>query len=217
MRLPLFLLLTLVSGANLFAKGTLHNVARGVVNFDNVSANHLKVQASDRAIINWKDFSVKKGDITEFVQPSSKAAVLNRVTGSNKSLIEGTLKGNGQVYLINPNGIFIGGKAVIDTAAFLASTLDVLDENFIKNSEMVFKGDSQELVINLGKIKAFDGDAILVGYQVQNKGELEAPKGLAALAAGKEVMIKPAGEERIFIQKLKWPLKTLEYEYISVC
>jgi len=42
------------------------------------------------------------------VQQSSQSAVLNRVVGSSRSEILGSLLSNGQVYLINPNGIMFG-------------------------------------------------------------------------------------------------------------
>src|ERR1043165_2794173 len=38
-------------------------------------------QGSDRAVINWNSFSIDQGKTTTFVQPGSKSAVLNRVTG----------------------------------------------------------------------------------------------------------------------------------------
>nr|WP_194246360.1 filamentous hemagglutinin N-terminal domain-containing protein [Martelella limonii] len=42
-----------------------------------------------------------------FVQPGVNAAILNRITGSTPSSIAGAMSGNGQVYLVNPNGIAI--------------------------------------------------------------------------------------------------------------
>ncbi len=72
-------------------------------------------QTSDRAIIDWKGFSIGAGERVDFSQPTARAAVLNRVTGSEASDIRGTLTASGRVFLMNPNGIVIGASGVIDT------------------------------------------------------------------------------------------------------
>ena len=56
-------------------------------------------------------------------QPSASSAMLNRVTGSTPSSIAGQLNANGQVYLVNPNGIAITPTGMVRTGAFVASTL----------------------------------------------------------------------------------------------
>ena len=43
----------------------------------------LSVTNSDRAIINWQDFSIASGELTRFIQPTATSAVLNRVIGNN--------------------------------------------------------------------------------------------------------------------------------------
>ena len=57
--------------------------------------------------------------------------VLNRVTGGTESQILGQLVSNGAVYLVNPNGILIGEEAQVQTAGFIASTLDLLGEDLL--------------------------------------------------------------------------------------
>jgi trimeric autotransporter adhesin len=93
--------------------------------------NHLDITASDKTIINWKNFSIAPDEVTRFLQDSAHAAVLNRVTGELKSALMGSLQSNGKVYLINQHDILIGKDAVIDTASFVVSTQDVLDEQFL--------------------------------------------------------------------------------------
>ena len=94
------------------------------------SGNNTTITTSDRAIINWQGFSIGKGETTQFVQPSSSSAVLNRVTSGDASNLMGNLSANGQVYLLNPNGVFIGNGAVINVGSFMASTANITDENF---------------------------------------------------------------------------------------
>src|SRR5690606_12276485 len=124
----------------------------------------------------------------------------NRVLGGNRSAIHGTLSSNGQIFLINPNGILVGPSGVVNTGGFLASTLDISDENFLSGGDLRFKGNCDASVVNLGKISASSSDVILIARTVENHGEIHAPNGTAALAAGSEVLVKASGEERIFVE-----------------
>jgi len=176
-------------------------VAAGKAEIAQKTAKHLQVTASDKAIINWKDFSISFDELTEFIQPGADSVVLNRVVGGNLSKLMGKLEANGKVYLLNPNGLLVGPDAVINVGEFVASTLNVLDESFLsKCCGSLFQGDSDAEILNLGKIRAWDGDVYLIGYRVNNEGDIQAPKGEVGLAATKEVYLKPAGQDRLFIR-----------------
>ena len=146
-------------------------------------------QGTDRAIVNWQDFSIGEGEITQFLQPGSTSAVLNRVTGGNSSVILGALQANGQVYLINPNGVLIGSSGAINTAGFVASTLGLDDTEFLSGGEVTFAGDSNATVINEGTIEASEGSVFLIAREVENKGVLRAPNGTVGLAGATEVLL----------------------------
>ena len=107
-------------------------VASGAATINPASNNALSItQTSQRAIINWNSFSVGASNSVTFTQPDASAAILNRVTGSTPSTIAGTLSSNGQVYLVNPNGIAItpGGTVTVG-GGFVASTHDIGDAEF---------------------------------------------------------------------------------------
>ena len=190
--------LFLILSSTLSARPSNPQVKHGRASFHRDSS-HLEITAADKTIIEWNSFSIEAGDLTRFIQPDVKAVVLNRVTGHEMSRILGKLEANGHVYLINPQGIIFGKDAVINTAGFLASSLDLLDEEFLNGNQLSFKGEGGA-VENYGTISASDGDALLIGYTVKNDNILEAKNGTAALAAGLEVIVKPAGEEHIFIR-----------------
>ena len=84
-------------------------------------------QSSSTAILNWQSFNIGAGNLVQFVQPSASSVALNRIFDPNVTTIAGNLKANGQVYLINPNGILFGSHAVVNVAGLIASTLDVND------------------------------------------------------------------------------------------
>jgi filamentous hemagglutinin family protein len=181
------------------ANPTGEQVAAGAASF-NRNGSSLTIRTSDRVIINWQDFSIGNGELTKFIQPSASSAALNRVVSGNPSSILGTLQANGQIFLINPNGILVGGGAVIDTGGFIASTLDVGNQQFLQGGNLDFTGNSNARIENQGKINAIGGDIVLIARHVENKGELNAPDGTVGLAAGTEVLLAQSGHEKIFVK-----------------
>ncbi len=97
----------------------------------------LVIENTTNSMVDWESFSIGLGEKVIFQQLHNNTYVLNRVTGGMESQLLGTLQSNGSVYLINPNGIVIGQDALIDTAGFIASTLDLLGSDL---SELVFSG-----------------------------------------------------------------------------
>jgi len=68
-------------------------------------------QTTARTAINWQSFGIAAGESVNFVQPGSSSVALNRVLGPNPSAILGNLSANGQVFLVNPNGVLFGNGA----------------------------------------------------------------------------------------------------------
>lgn len=89
-------------------------------------------QGSTSAIINWQGFNVGAGEAVRFIQPSSAAAVLNRVVGANPSSILGSLTANGNVFLVNLNGIVFGAGSQVSVGGGMSlSTSDITNANFL--------------------------------------------------------------------------------------
>ena len=120
-------------------------------------------QSTDRAIINWSDFSISSGAITRFIQPSAASAVLNRVIGGNLSEIYGSLQANGSVYLINPAGILVGPSGTINSHSFMGATFDVPNSDFLAAAKLSLTGPSTASVENHGIIRGLGGDVFLHG------------------------------------------------------
>src|SRR5215469_3844251 len=117
-------------------------VVGGSATISTPSANTTVInQGSERAAINWQQFSVGGNEYVQFVQPNSSAVVLNRVIGSNPSSIFGSIRANGQVFLINPNGILFAPGASLDVSSLTASTLNISDTDFMAG-RYVFSKDS---------------------------------------------------------------------------
>lgn len=179
------------TGAQVVSGSVSINAAPGVTTIN---------QNSHRAIVNWQSFSIQPGETTRFNQPSSSAAILNRVVSGNPSQLLGNLSANGQVFLINPNGVLVGAGATINTGAFVAATRDVSNTQFMQGGPLDFTGTSGAAITNLGNIHAAQGDVQLIAYTVDNQGSLSAPRGTAGLASGTHVLFAPADSQRILVR-----------------
>lgn len=203
------LLLGLLS-LNIFLWGNPENpkVITGKAMFESPDNKTLNISASDKAVISWDHFSIDSSEVTYFSLPSAESVVLNRVTSSVSSVIAGKLQSNGEVYLINPNGVLITKEGTINTAAFLASTLDVADSQFLNGGNLEFNGDSKASIITHGQINTWNGDILLLSYSIENHGELVASKGIVAIGAGEKILMTPSGDQRIAVEISSKDLKT---------
>ena len=169
-------------------------VVSGSVSFDRTVPGVLSIgQGSDRAIIDWQDFSIGADNLTKFLQPGASSAALNRVVGGNPSSIYGQLQANGQIFLINPAGILVGASGQVDTKGLVASTLDLSNESFLSNARLTLSGDSDAAVQNLGQISASGGNVYLIARSVDNSGSISASVGTVGLGGGSEVVLSDGG------------------------
>lgn len=158
-------------------------------------------QDSGRLAMDWTGFSVGKNETVRFQQPGKDALALNRVTGNQQSVIDGSLLSNGHVLLVNPNGVVIGKNASIDVGGLVASTAHVKD-NFMKefgNSTVAFSlgGVSDGKIINEGTIKAEGGLVALHAAKVENSGTISNTGGSAALAAADTLTLTPDADGKL--------------------
>ena len=149
----------------------------------------LTVTNSPGAIINWEKFSIRAGETTHFAQTSASSTVLNRVL-NDPTAIYGTLGSNGRVWLVNPAGIFVGPGGRIDAAGFVASTLNISNENFLAGRKLFDTTLGAGNVINQGEIRTPAGGSVyLIGSNVGNEGIVLTPQGETVLAAGATVSL----------------------------
>ncbi|MGZ0785071.1 two-partner secretion domain-containing protein [Pseudomonas saponiphila] len=158
----------------------------GSANYD-VNGNNLVInQKTDKLITNWNEFNIASDQSVTFNQPGRDSIALNRVTGFKGSNIQGVLNANGQVFLINPNGVVIGQGAQVNVGGLVASTRSISDQDF-NDGRYQFSGKSAVEVINDGKITTDEGGYVaLLGARVRNNGEIVADQGAVALGAGND-------------------------------
>lgn len=152
--------------------------------------NLMQITNTPGAILNWQQFNIDVGQTTQFIQQNAASQVFNRVTGGDVSQILGTLQSNGQVFLINPAGVFFGQGAVIDTAGFLASTLAASDTDLL-NGHLRFRDENGNAgaIVNQGTLTTHSGGSIvLLAPSIENSGVIHSD-GEVLLAAGHSVTI----------------------------
>lgn len=146
---------------------------KGIVNGTVASGGTINVNSN--ALIDWTNFGIDKGETLNFKFGQDYLNVINHVIGSDMSRLLGTLNAkNGNVYLINPNGILVGGGARIDAGSLILSTLNATDDQLksalkdgLTNLDLTSNAGSKGITIENGaniKVGPFLG---LLGNKVQ--------------------------------------------------
>lgn len=155
-------------------------------------------QYTDRAVVDWQSFDIQNTESVTFAQPSTGAAILNRIHDTDASRIDGALTANGQVYLVNPNGMVFGKGAQVDVGSLVATTADTSNADFMKGGAVDFNkpGKPDAQIINQGTITVKEGGlAALVAPQVANSGIITAKAGTVTLAGAETATVDFYGDE----------------------
>lgn len=191
-----------VAGVLLPTGGT---AVMGQANFDTSKPGTLWVTTQNAAgtrqsVINWQSFSIGAGGTTYFQQPDAASTSINRVVSNTPTLILGTLGSNGKLVLVNQSGIAVGAGAVVDTAGFTASTLQLSDTDAAAGRMRFAETAANPAGISVqGQIVARQGDVVLVAPTISTGASalIQAPNGNTILAAGRQVEISGRGLEGI--------------------
>jgi filamentous hemagglutinin family protein len=167
-------------------------------------------QTTAKMAADWQSFSIGQGNTVTFNQPSASSVALNRVLGADVSVIQGALRANGQVFLINPNGVLFTPTAQVNVGAMVASTLHMKTEDFMAG-DYRFDGSmgaaiKGSAVINQGNISAtgeagMGGTIALIAAKVTNTGRLNANQGNVLLGAGNKVTLDMGGPVKLIVEQ----------------
>ena len=175
-------------------------VVSGAGNVAQAGATTTITQTSQNLALNWQSFNVAPQETVNFVQPTASAIAVNRIFDTSGSQILGHLNANGQVYLVNPNGILFGAGAQVNVGGLVASTLDLHDASLSGNAR-AFSGTGTGSIVNQGTINAASGGYVaLLGNTVSNQGSITAPLGTIALGAGSAATLNFNGNSLVTMQ-----------------
>jgi len=171
-------------------------------------------QGSDKAILNWNSFNIGQDARVQFQQPGSGAVALNRVVAGDASQIQGQLAANGQVWLVNPNGVVFGAGSRVDVGGLVASTLSITDKDFLDGKAIFNRDGANGGIVNEGQITAVgDGERggliALLAPTVRNDGVLTAKLGNVALAAGDRITLNAGAGGLLQVEVEPATLRTL--------
>ncbi|MGS0744249.1 two-partner secretion domain-containing protein, partial [Glaciimonas sp. GG7] len=152
-------------------------------------------QASQNLALSWKSFNIAAPETVNFVQPNASAIAVNRIADVNGTQILGHLNANGQVFLINSNGVLFGAGSQVNVGGLVASTLDLNDASS-SGTKRTFSGNSKASVVNNGTINAASYVALL-GQHVSNQGVITAQLGSIALGAGSAATLTFSGNSMV--------------------
>jgi len=163
----------------------------------------ISIVAPNKSVLTWQNFgsgtdTIAIGDALNYTLPSNNASVLNIVAGGSSSTINGTLSSNGNVYVLNPNGILIGGSARIDVNRLGLSTSDnpsfasfYFQQNGFLPSQDGLAPVAGNTTINNGSIIAVSENITLVSKNITINGVLS--QGNLVLNADGNVTVGSAG------------------------
>jgi filamentous hemagglutinin family protein len=177
-------------------------VVKGAATVGVVGGDMTVNQSTGRLVTDWQSFSIGTGNSVRFVQPSTSAVALNRVTGSDPSAIFGSLVANGHVYLQNANGVYFAPGSQVSVGSLVATTLGIDVGEFMLGKLRLSGGNATSgSVDNAGNIVAAPGGyVVLAGPVVSNSGSIATPGGTAALVAGNAVDVDPLGSGLLSIR-----------------
>ena len=176
-------------------------------------------QTAQQAILHWSKFNVGKKTTVNFDQraggtDAGKWVAFNRITDptGQPSQILGNINAQGQVYLINQNGIIFGGTSQVNARGLVASSLSLNMEQVERgilnqetgNVRFLLDASLRDMTVNGGKVgdvtvragailkaptneSKSGGRIILAAPNVTNHGSISTPDGQTILAAGLQV------------------------------
>jgi len=174
-------------------------VQSGSLTIEKVSQKKMRVHQNTRkAIIDWNSFNIDTNEHVDF-QLSQGGITLNRITGNDPSSILGKLSSNGDLWMVNPNGIFFGKNSQVDVRGLVATTSNITNSNFLNdNYKFDLPSGFSNSVVNQGIITAAEGGLVaLVAPGVQNLGVINARLGKVSLASGKTFTLDLYGDQLI--------------------
>lgn len=161
-------------------------------------------QTASQALLNWQTFNLGKNTTAYFNQSAGGSAAhtwvaLNQIWDLSPSQILGSIKAQGQVYLINQNGIVFGGSSQINVGSlFAAATATPASQLFVNGLYQTYAGGPGSIVVQSGAQIATNapqtttsggGFVILLGNSVTNAGSITTPNGQTLIAAGKTLLL----------------------------
>ncbi|WP_441240899.1 filamentous haemagglutinin family protein [Tardiphaga sp. 768_D3_N2_1] len=168
-------------------------------------------QNEQKAILNWKEFNVGRETDLYFDQraggaKASEWIALNRVdSGAAPSQVLGSIKAEGQVYVINRNGIIFGGASQVNVNTLVASSLSLSNAQFMAgiNKELYVFNDSSGNSIAMPQFGYLGQQTPVNGRSINDPAQIAgaligAAPGDVRVEAGAQITAASGGKAMLF-------------------
>lgn len=196
-------LLALSLGGTAYAMPTGGQIQSGQGTIAQNGKNMTVTQQSGKMAVDWTQFNIARDEAVKFAQPGRDAVALNRVTGGQQSVIDGALSANGNLFLVNPNGVVFSKTSALEVGSLVASTAQ-LSDTFMKsfadstaNLNLTIGEGNNSAILNQDTINAQGGLVAFHAAQVENTGTISNPGGTVALAAAKQLTLSPDSDGKL--------------------
>ncbi len=152
------------------------------------SGDTTTIKTNGKAILQGNT-SIAANQIVDIIGPHD---LLLRDTSGLQTNWLGTLLSQGNVVLVNTNGIYIAPSANINVQSLIASTLNIQDEAFLTGQLNFQKVNGPDVakILNEANIKVKDGGyVVFLADQVKNGGTITAYMGSVAFGSGQDITV----------------------------
>ena len=160
-----------------------------------VTGGELKITAPNKAVLTWQAFgsgtdTIGAADTLTYALPSATSSVLNIVAGGAMTTIDGYINSNGNVFILNPQGVLVGSGARIELNKLVISTSDnsafanyYFQQNGKLPSQDGLVAGAGTVTVNSGAVFAISDNITILAKNVDVKG-LVSQAGLTITADG---------------------------------
>ena len=154
----------------------------GSVDVEYPNSRTMIIKSSDGAILHYEDFEIGPEEEVHF----SQGRAVHRINGNTPSHILGSIKSNGEVVLINTQGIVFGSESRVDAGSLIVSTLEISGEDFSKKNYQFFEKTGAS-ILNEGFLSSQKGSLVFLAPRIQNLGAIESK--FVMLGSGEHVLL----------------------------
>lgn len=160
-----------------------------------LQGGELLITAPNKAVLTWQAFgsgadTIGASDTLRYALPNSTSSVLNIVAGGATTTIDGYIASNGNVFILNPQGILIGGGARFELNKLVISTSDnpsFASYYFQQNGKLPAQDNlapaAGSVTVNQGSVFSLTENITILAKNVDVKG-LVTQSGLTISADG---------------------------------
>ena len=171
------------------------------ITYDLTTPNTTNItQNINRVKVNG-DADIKAGWTVNVAQPSSKSQYIVFDVEDGKTLIEGNLNANGEIFVFDRDGVIFSDTSEVNVGSIIASSGTLvstdaqLDEGRVIINSVSTDGNIRTNgTINVGITAGAGGLAGFVGPNQINNGAINATMGSVAMAAGETVTLDLYGD-----------------------